>query len=219
MKHILPLFALAALVTGSCMTGIPAASPTTPTGVAAVPIAGDARTPLPLARWVAQDIPADTLVTCKTVRTPFRGEYGSVTISADGTVTGVIYDAVLDDPIAEGVGRISQAELRQVLLEFANADFFAVETVTEHGETCAYYPQDLVDPGNHPYPETDAPSVEISISVGGVSKSVYAYLGCGRADLWDIHRMMIGIGMRILQADEGMQPVPTEMDAAETATS
>jgi len=36
MKHTLPVFALTALATSSCMTGIPAAVPSIPTGVAAV---------------------------------------------------------------------------------------------------------------------------------------------------------------------------------------
>jgi hypothetical protein len=156
-----------------------------------------------------QGVSDDTLVTYQTLNGPFRGYYGSVTIRADGTVVGVIRDAVDGNPVAQGVGRISQEELRAVLLEFARIDLFALQTVSEHGYDCAYHSLDVSDPASHPYPETDAPTVAISITVRGVSKSIVTYLGCGQAHLGGLEDMIVGIGRRALAPSTYPPPAPT----------
>jgi hypothetical protein len=113
-------------------------------------------------------MPEDTVIWCALTQS-YKGENSSVTINADGTVNSAITDAMQPDSFAaRGTGQISQDELKRIVLKFAEVDFFSLNV--KNG--CVYNVNHPPDPSIHNCWEIDGPSMTISITIRGMSKSI-----------------------------------------------
>ena len=129
-------------------------------------------TPVPIAKWIKQDIPEDTKIDCDLFR--WHDDYNShVTFYADGTVLSTIHDP-LHKVDKRGTGQISLEELKQILLKFADVDFFSLRSESN----CVY---NVNHPPTRPITECgqiDGIRVTISITMNGITNGItYGFLG------------------------------------------
>jgi hypothetical protein len=137
-------------------------------------------TPVPIATWVAQSVPEDTFIEVRTY------DYGSplipppehkeewlealdssfivhVDITADGVVTRTGFTAFY-------TGRISQDELKRVVMKFAEIGFFSI---SERDNGCVYYVINPPNPSASPmqYHDDDV-KITMTIHIHGEKRSI-----------------------------------------------
>ena len=204
IARVLCALILATLFLSGCVASTPVATPTmlSPTfpSKSSPTTSPPTPTPVPIATWVAQGVPEDTVINCEVQQT-FRGDDASVTITADGTVNSVITTHDIYPPAtAQGTGRISQDEVKRILLKAAEVDFFSLHTVAIGGfcrGDCVYHPQYLSDPTLKPTIYPDGACTTTSIAIHGMSRSIYHYGNCGKSALDELEGMILAIAYRI----------------------
>ena len=109
-------------------------------------------------------IPTDTLITLRRTNCFFACPDYVVTISADGTVT--FQGNANVEVKGKATSQISREKVQMLILAFEKAKFFSLRnSYSEREDGCRVY-------------DADAPSVIISITIDGKSKSINHYLGC-----------------------------------------
>ena len=96
----------------------------------------------------------------------FSGRGCSLTIYADGSIESTIPDL---DTSASGTGEISQEELKRILIEFADSDFFSLDVK----DGCVYNFRHPPSKGSEQVRATDATWVRITLTLHGETKSIY----------------------------------------------
>jgi hypothetical protein len=134
-------------------------------------------TPVSIAAWVAEGIPPDTLIQFHTFVDefqPFPGvdAYGPefIEIRADGAVRTTKWTEG-SEAAAYGEGRVSQEELKALLLKFAESDFFGLQM---EGPLCVHHVSRPPAAGHESGLMPGAPQIEIvtHITIGGAGKSI-----------------------------------------------
>jgi hypothetical protein len=188
------LGALVVILLGGCVASAPAPPPTL--------------TPVPIATWIAQSVPEDTVIRVEVsdwglVQMPESPRW--VTIAANGTVAGE------SDEKQKFTGQVSQDELVQLLMKVAEINFFAM---SEASGGCVCYITNPPCTWDSPM-EQDALKTRISISIHGESKSMFFDHNCQVDDsaagrLATMENMVFSIGERALKGmSSGVVLTPT----------
>jgi hypothetical protein len=188
-------------------------------------------TPVPIAAWVAEGIPPDTLIQFHTFVDEFHAfpgmeAYGPefIEIRADGAVTAIMW-AEGPEAASAVAGRIPQEELKTLLLKFAESDFFNLQM---EGPLCVHHVSRPPAAGHESGLTPGAPQIQVvtHITIGGTGKSVGYLTGFATpcdpsvlgADGWPDHsagslaeleRAILEIGRRADADAERAGPRPT----------
>jgi hypothetical protein len=139
-------------------------------------------TPVPIATWVAQGVPEDTVIRYG-FSEPLEALSVDVVITANGvfTVTEQFGGRGSSD-ITQSTGQFQQDELREILLKFAEIDFFSITSYREAtGRTCHFYTADSLPPQTEEPLWTDVGPRTISLTIRGMHKTIFNEEGCPSA--------------------------------------
>lgn len=193
------VLALIALLAISCAASNPTALPILTSTSAPIPTSTSLPTisPVPIATWIAYEIPSDTLIECRIVQT-FRGMNRSVVINANGEYNSTSVHSEFPEENIQRAGRISKHEFERLILKFVEVDFFSIQILAVRGspnEQCAFHSQYLTDPKRNRF-EPDHPFVTTFICLNGMSCSLRRYAGCGQSNIHQLEELIIKVGDR-----------------------
>lgn len=141
-----------------------------PTVVPATP------TEAPIATWIAQGIPSDTLIEVTYISPMQRDSRESIQITADGSATYDYYSA--PGQPSRRAGQLSPETLKRVILAFEEKRFFYLRSgAFPYDSTCLYDIASSAYAGRG-VDILDSPSTQVKIRINGISKDV-RYNPCG----------------------------------------